>query len=113
MEKVNEIPQMWIVWLAGYLEGEGHFGCYNYSLRINATTTDEDIASRVLLLFGKDKFNRVYLPKGGRKVAYSVDVYGAKAQELMLKVYPLMGVRRQKQISDALKQYRPFTGKFE
>lgn len=71
--------------------------------RISVQMTDLDIIQRVSGLFG---MKYVYAKQDNRnprwKPYYLVTLRGPKAVELMKTLHPLMGSRRQQQITDAL-----------
>jgi hypothetical protein len=100
-------------WLAGILEGEGHFG-YNkrkYTLKtpgeikffydpyVHLQMTDKDIVYRVASLF-QSKSVRTYLDKrGNRKLLYRVGCNGKRRLPSLLKsIFPYMGERRKTKI---------------
>lgn len=94
-------------WLAGWLEGEGSFmkgpPSRATSPLISAETTDRDIAERVAELFGITYIQTVNRPPW--KQSYRIQLRGEKGVNLMRKLYPLMGERRQGQITNALSTY--------
>lgn len=99
-----------LYWLAGLLEGEGSFckgppSCPN-SVLISIQMTDEDIISRVANLFGVSYFF-IKSKNEKWKDTYSTRVRGKSAVNLMLQLKPLMGLRRQGQIENALSCYKP------
>jgi len=97
-------------WLAGLLEGEGSFlkppPSSPNSVVISLQMTDEDIVSRVSSIFGV-KYHRIVPKNTAWKDSFSIVLRGVKAMELMKRLQPLMGSRRQKQIQDALGRYDP------
>jgi len=101
-------------WLAGILEGEGHFG-YNKRKYILKSTgevkfyydpyahlqmTDKDIVYRVASLF-QSKSVRTYQDKrGNRKLLYRVGCNGKIRLPYVLKsIFPHMGERRKTKIT--------------
>jgi hypothetical protein len=109
-----------LIWLSGFLEGEGSFGCYKSgvggnhsanSLVVQASSTDRDVIDRVAKLFGKTTLqvgasNRKR--QAHHKQQYGVRLNGMPAALLMLKLLPLMGTRRREQIKRALLLYPKF-----
>jgi hypothetical protein len=101
-------------WLAGLLEGEGSFltgpPSAPNSLRIALTMTDEDVVARVAALWGvayhEVRQQRSHLM--GWKPNYYVHLRGKPAAELMERLLPSMGERRQLQIRRALASYNPY-----
>lgn len=92
-----------IAWMAGLLEGEGCFGFTrnrgkSYA-RIALKMTDEDIVSRVSILWGC-KYH-VQKPRVGnweRKNIFAAEISGAMAAEWMRAIYPFLGSRRKERI---------------
>jgi len=101
-------------WLAGILEGEGHFG-YNkrkYTLKstgevkffydpyVHLQMTDKDVVYRVASLF-KSKSVRTYQDKrGNRKLLYRVGCNGKiRLPSLLKSIFPHMGERRKTKIT--------------
>lgn len=96
-------------WLAGILEGEGSFLCGPPSRptmsSIRLLMTDKDIVDRVAALLGVKT-----LENGRRhpnwKIPYTATLKGSRAVELMKKLKPIMGARRQGQIQRAIDSYK-------
>ena len=102
-----------IAWLAGILEGEGHFGYTKrkYSLKttgeikfyydpyVHLQMTDKDIVYRVASLF-QSKSVRTYQDKrGNRKLLYRVGCNGKiRLPSLLKSIFPHMGERRKTKI---------------
>ena len=111
-----KVDQMDVMWLAGYLEGEGTFhaagskrddGMYP-TLCIQVTSTDLDVLQRVGRMIEREA-NAVKsyqyeksIKSSNLKQQYRVRVYGHDALQLMSILHPLMGERRQDQIKQAL-----------
>lgn len=97
-------------WLAGLLEGEGSFlkptPSHPNQLRISLQMTDEDVVSRVSALWGI-KYHAVTPANPNHKTIYVINLRGKRANEWMITLFPLMGQRRRKQITEALKTYDP------
>ena len=96
-----ELPlQTDLVWIAGFLEGEGCFSYHGKYGEVSATHADVDN-----LYYIRDKVGgSVHLRKPGpksKKPLYQWRVAGAKARALMAVMYPLVSNRRQIQIEDA------------
>lgn len=102
-----------INWVAGLLEAEGSFlkGSPSAPNRpcVSIQMTDEDVIEKVANFFQCSYTS--YLPKKKRKdgqnckQVYSIAVRGVKAVNIMKKIKNLMGVRRQNQIENALKNF--------
>jgi len=67
--------------------------------------TDEDILARVASLFGVS-YCKCYTVMEHYKPTYKTTAYGSRAYHLMIKLKPLMGIRRKNQIDNALKDYK-------
>lgn len=100
-----------LYWLAGFLEGEGSFlagppSCPNMP-SISAVTTDEDVASKAAKLLGKSywRISEKRSEENGWKTPFVTRIRGKKAVDIMIKLRPLMGERRQSQIDKAVKSY--------
>lgn len=101
-------------WLAGLLEAEGSFmkgspsrpGCPVVSLQM----TDEDVVEKAKQIVQSNR--KVFCCFRSKKNAAHKDAFvwqerGKAAFELMVKLRPLMGVRRQSQIDAAMACYTP------
>lgn len=105
------IPEKDLHWLTGFLEGEGCFLKASPSkpgeVAIVVETTDEDVIERVSKLFGVKHYA---VPRNNSpthwKLAYRTVLKGRRSVELMNLLKPFMGIRRQKQITKALKTAR-------
>lgn len=94
-----------IIWLAGYLEGEGCFRFSNSSSPvIQVTSTDPDIIQRVASLWNRKIYR--YKLRRHDKQELSCHVYGSLAISWMLMIYQFMGSRRQGKICEVLRQWR-------
>jgi hypothetical protein len=100
-----------LFWLAGLLEGEGSFlkppPSKKNRIAVQVEMIDFDIIQRVSQIVGlsiqSPKIRKNY------KQTYKVVITGTKAFSLMKELFPLMGLRRQEQISEALKFFSPPT----
>lgn len=103
-----------LYWLAGLLEGEGSFMAGPPSApnqpRISVQMTDLDVIERVAALFGVSYIHERQGSKAHHATAYTVNVRGTRAMDLMRKLKPFMGDRRQLQIEDALDSYDVYCG---
>lgn len=97
-----------LYWLAGLLEGEGSFlkgpPPRPNSPAVSCQMTDEDIICRVAKIVGV-KYHRVARRNKRWKPAFSVKLNGDRAIALMKRLRSLMGLRRQKQIDDAINSF--------
>lgn len=99
-----------LVWLAGYLEGEGSFLKGTPSQPnmpwIAVVTTDEDVAKKVSAMLGVS-----YCIAGEKrrkshwKRAYKIHKRGREAVAIMNHIKPMMSFRRQLQIEHAVQGY--------
>lgn len=96
-----------VYWLAGLLEGEGSFGFYGRSPRIQICMTDHDVMerARVLLDFKPMLFRRMPNQHSTRS-AWQMTICGRRAAGWMMTLYPLMGARRQERIRKVLAEWR-------
>lgn len=94
-----------LLWLAGFLEGEGSFlrgtPSAPRSPRITAVTTDRDVADRVGALLGV-RVHPVKSRSSHHRQAYAIALKGHRAVALMKDLRPLMGERRQAAIDSAI-----------
>lgn len=101
----------YLYWLAGILEGEGSFlpgPPSNPNVpRISVMMTDEDVIGEIAGLFGR-KYHKYVPSNSNHKPCFVVLLTGRKAIDLMTKLKPLMGKRRQAQIDRAIASYDPF-----
>lgn len=97
-----------LAWLAGLLEGEGSFlrgppsAPARCTLRVHMT--DEDVVQRAAKLFGVGHCS-IPRQKPHHKDTFSATLTGTKAVDLMRILRPMMGQRRQKQITEAIASY--------
>lgn len=97
-----------LVWLSGWLEGEGSFIVYGpgkYFGRpvISSGCTDLDVAQRAASILRCKVYSR---PIAGKKTMHLVRVNANTAAAWMMTLYPLMGVRRQARIRECLSKWR-------
>ena len=93
-------------WLAGLLEGEGHFRAQQLRtgrpcLRVYVKMTDRDVVERAAVLMQAPSV-RALKPVAEHKQAYEATANGAAAQRVMERVRPWMGVRRGAKIDQLL-----------
>jgi len=111
-----------IIWLAGWLEGEGSFQCTHElkadkmsvfkRFRITASSTDRDVAYKVFhLLNGRIYRNDSNKIRYGWKVKWIVEVNGKHAIGWMMTIYGLMGERRKAEIKDVINQWKEYSSK--
>lgn len=98
-----------LAWLAGLLEGEGSFlrgppSAPNTPVA-KVQMTDRDVIARVAALFEVGYVNESQHEE--YKTAYQTMLRGERAVELMKRLRPFMGARRQGQIDEVLASYSP------
>lgn len=101
------------LWLAGLLEGEGSF-LKGPPSRPNAPVIklqmkDEDVVRRAAKLMGTTSCSESEPDNPKWSKTYITYVRGGKAIELMRRLRPYMGIRRQAQIDAALASHRDWT----
>lgn len=108
--KVHEILEVDLAWLAGLLEGEGSFlpgpPSAPNATRIQCSMCDEDIIARVAEYL-QATYHEIRKRQPHHKRAWFVTIKGSRARELMVRLRPLMGSRRQGQIDKALASPSP------
>lgn len=96
-----------LIWLAGWLEGEGCFYLHKHkncvAPAISGSSSDRDIARRSANILGISVFT--YGGREGCKDIHSFKVTGVEAVAWLEILYPLMGKRRRAKIAECLKQY--------
>jgi DNA invertase Pin-like site-specific DNA recombinase len=97
-----------LCWLAGLFEGEASFLAGTPSRPhhplIALTMTDEEIVARVAQLFSH-AYTHIPPKKSSWKASYKFTIRSSPAAKLMKQLYPIMGIRRQRQITHALSDY--------
>lgn len=97
-----------LYWLSGLLEGEGSFmkgppSSPNLPV-VQINMVDEDIIKKVADLFGV-KYHKRNPSQQHHNISYVTSIKGKKAVKLMQKIRYLMGIRRKRQIDNALSCY--------
>lgn len=94
-----------IEWLAGLLEGEGHFRWDRRPVVI-LQMTDQDVVERAASILGVSVMGP-YAPRSeGNKPMWHCHAYGVDAAGWMMTLYSLMGERRKGQIKKALASWK-------
>ena len=97
-------------WLAGLLEGEGHFR-WDRKPIIQVQMTDRDVIERAGRAMGSPsirpgyKSKRLRVDGSPRLASFCAGAYGTRAAELMMTLHGLMGIRRKNQIRMALAEW--------
>lgn len=94
-----------IYWLAGLLEGEGHFGYMGRTPRVDLWTTDRDVIEQAATLVSKLVVTKPP-SKYSKKTQFGFTACGSDAWGIMFTVYSLLGKRRRRQIQDAVEKWR-------
>ena len=102
------MKQLDIIWVAGYLEGEGCFS-YGCSPTIRVGSTDCDVIEKLSRILGS-KINGPYGPYGKNnkpqyKPFYLTWLNGFRATEWMKLIRPFMGERRCRKIDEILVRF--------
>src|ERR1035437_5370525 len=106
-----------IYWLAGILEGEGCFllaesranGRVYVHPRAELSMADKDVVQRVAVLMQTTV--RAQKQKGHYKRMYKTPLYSLRAAALMERLLPIFGIRRRKQITKVLQEWRRLKAK--
>ncbi|MFN8372332.1 MAG: hypothetical protein U0694_05570 [Anaerolineae bacterium] len=98
-----------LYWIAGLLEGEGYFGLASYrgtnsTPNIAINMTDVDVIARVASIWGVQPV-KVHAQQIHWHDTYLARLRGAKADQFMHLIFPMMGQRRQAQIKSVLQAY--------
>jgi hypothetical protein len=104
-----------IIWLAGYLEGEGCFTITSADSkggskthRILVTSVDKDVIERAsILLVGYIRLTRGR-HKHNPKIYYGTNISGVRAIGWMMTLYPLMGERRKARIKEVIEHWKRY-----
>lgn len=98
-------------WLAGLLEGEGSFkkGCPSAPGKpvVTVSMTDRDVIQRVADMLGVRSFREQHWANPKWKTAYTLQISGRRAVDLMIRLRPMMGARRRAQIDAAVACWNP------
>ena len=96
-----------IAWLAGILEGEGHFPQPPAQIGIALKMTDSDIVHRAAYIMGmkESDIRTRKKQKPQHKDQYCIQLSGQRAAGWMMTLFTLMGERRKQQIQGALKKW--------
>lgn len=99
-----------IGWIAGFLEGEGHFSVSHGSCRVRANQVQREPLERLLGLIGGTL--RHYPAPTPTRQPYHVWWCGSRlAVSLMMTIYSLMSPRRKKRIAECLEIWRRGPGR--
>lgn len=95
------VPQ--IAWAAGFLEGEGSFGCYGGTPRVTAAQVQKEPLDRLAMMFG----GRMWLKPAGngfrnKKPIWTWVLNKQRSAEVMMTLYTFMSPKRQDEIEKSL-----------
>lgn len=100
-----------LAWLAGLLEGEGTFSVNAGYPRVSVEMSDRDVLERAREVMRAPQVWPKALSEHARRrgwsQTYATAVTGLRGAELMVKLRPLMGERRTREIDRALDAYEP------
>jgi len=105
MADKNSISIRDLAWAAGFLEGEGSFGCHGGTTRVSAGQVQKEPLDRLVKLFG----GRMWLkpPTGmGKHPVWTWVIPGKRSAAVMMTIYTFMSQRRKEQIESALSVWR-------
>ncbi len=101
-----------LIFLSGVFEGEGSFGFWgkvgksNRYLRAQIRMCDEDIVLRFINYFKLGSIS-TNLPKNNKHSrSFKWVVAGDKALDVMLQLYPYLGIRRQEKFKECCPSYK-------
>lgn len=92
-----------IAWLAGLMEGEGHFSLHSTRVQIVIQMTDEDVLQRAARIAGAGNVTGPYQVKTYRPIWRWVVSEAGQVVDVAELVRPWLGQRRQAQL-DAMLQ---------
>jgi hypothetical protein len=102
-QKIREMSEVEVAWMAGLLEGEGYFARHQGLPRIQLQMTDFDIIERAKEITGGcGSISKATDPRGGRKQAKRWELTGERAAILMERILPHMGSRRAEKIAEVV-----------
>src|SRR5438093_8334018 len=97
-----------IAWIAGLLEGEGHFGLsYNEKYpTIKVGVTDLDTIEKARDIMSPSTNIICERRQNNWKPFYKFGLHSTKAVEWMMTIYPLMSIRRKARIKSCIISWR-------
>ena len=110
---MNDLRIEDIYWIAGFLEGEAHFGIVRTSIYVAASQVEKDPIDRLQNLVGGKVNYYKQKPENADKWSnfYRWAVYGEAAEILIKAIYPIMSGKRKKKIEEMLAFYETKTGR--
>ena len=104
------LSEVELAWLAGLLEGEGSFVAASaratYTVTAQIVMTDLDVIEKVASWW-RVCISRPRRLKEHHKQTYRCTLRGQRAVDWMVRLKPLMGARRQEQITRAIASWKP------
>ena len=89
-------------WAAGFLEGEGSFGWYSGTDKVQAFQVQKEPLDKLMEIFGGSLCVRKSPYPGIWSDAWVWTINGARARGVMMTLYALMSPKRQQQIETPL-----------
>lgn len=91
-----------IGWIAGFIEGEGTFGCRGKTVFVSVSQVQKEPIDRLHAMLG-GKVYRIEQMDGSRRMAfYKWFVHNEQARGLIMTLFALMSPRRKAQMKAAL-----------
>ena len=98
-----------IAWFAGIIEGEGTFKYLRFCPGITISMTDKDTIERCAKIIRYKKLKiHTYLRKDGNSNMHTIALWGNRAIQWMMTIYPLMSARRKAKIRSILEQWKVY-----
>lgn len=100
-----------LIWLAGLLEGEGHFrfqplkGKKSCFYNVVLAMIDKDVVERASRIMGSRSVRRINSQRPKWSPTFRTDLYGQHAIALMKQILPFMGQRRAAKIESIIDHY--------
>ena len=99
-----------IGWIAGFLEGEGHFRMLNGTPGVRAKQVERGPLERLSSLVGGNVIDKP-APTERNQPYSNWGVYGRRAIEVMMTIYPMMSAKRRHRIGEVISIWRAVPGK--
>jgi hypothetical protein len=104
-ESTPNVTTIQLAWAAGFLEGEGSFGCHGGTPRVSAGQVQREPIDRLTQMFGGHVWERA--PIGmGTKPCWIWALNKQKSAGVMMTLYSFMSPKRQEEIRNALAMWR-------
>ena len=102
-------------WLAGFLEGEGHFAFYGTTPHVQVSQVQREPLEKVVQLVGGKIRGPYQHKKLNHTPFYEIGLAGSRAVGVMMTLFSLLSVWKQNQIKAALVQWKalPVANKYK